>query len=105
MTSLAGALISGHLIECSAYVTGGNFAGFDTYENLDQFLEPGFPIAEVAQDGSCVITKHAGTGGVVNADTCKCQLLYELQGNAYLKQRCRGIFWMTFVVEQIGENR
>lgn len=71
---LAGALIAGHMIECSAYVTGGNFAGFEAY-NLEAFVGPGFPIAEVARDGSCVITKHAGTGGMVNVDTCRSQLL------------------------------
>ena len=80
---LAGALIAGHLIECSAYVTGGNFSGFTEYD-LDLFIEPGFPIAEVAADGSCVITKHENTGGLVNEDTVKCQFLYELQGNIYL---------------------
>lgn len=80
---LAGALVSGHLIECSAYVTGGNFAGFDAFD-LGNFVDPGFPIAEIAQDGSCVITKHEGTGGLVTVDTCKSQLLYELQGNAYI---------------------
>ncbi|EGY20544.1 uncharacterized protein VDAG_10173 [Verticillium dahliae VdLs.17] len=62
------------MIECSAYVTGGNFAGFEAY-NLEAFVGPGFPIAEVARDGSCVITKHAGTGGMVNVDTCRSQLL------------------------------
>lgn len=80
---LAGSLIAGHLIECSTYVTGGNFSGFDHY-SLDDLVEPGFPIAEIEADGSCVITKHAGTGGMVNVDTVRCQFLYELQGNVYL---------------------
>ncbi|CAG7976296.1 unnamed protein product [Penicillium salamii] len=80
---LAGSLIAGHLIECSAYVTGGNFAGFDKYD-LDNLVAPGFPIAEIANDGSCVITKHPNTHGIVNADTVRCQFLYELQGDVYL---------------------
>lgn len=80
---LAGALIAGHLIECSAYVTGANFAGFDSY-SLDNIIAPGFPIAEIERDGSCVITKHDGTQGMVNADTVRCQFLYELQGDVYL---------------------
>lgn len=80
---LAGSLIAGHLIECSAYVTGGNFAGFDKYD-LDDLVAPGFPIAEIAKDGSCVITKHTNTQGIVDADTVRCQFLYELQGDSYL---------------------
>lgn len=79
---LAGSLIAGHLIECSAYVTGGNFAGFDKYD-LDELVSPGFPIAEIAIDGTCVITKHPGTSGFINTDTVRCQFLYELQGNTY----------------------
>ncbi|KAH8433392.1 acyclic terpene utilization AtuA family protein [Aspergillus melleus] len=80
---LAGALIAGHLIECSAYVTGSNFAGFDQYP-LENLVAPGFPIAEIEADGTCVITKHEGTQGMVNVDTVRCQFLYELQGNIYL---------------------
>lgn len=83
---LAGALIAGHLIECSAYVTGGNFAGFDDEAKYDlkNLVAPGFPIADINPDGSCVVTKHPGTGGVVNVDTVRCQFLYELQGTTYL---------------------
>jgi hypothetical protein len=68
---LAGSLIAGHLIECSAYVTGGNFAGFDKYD-LGNLVAPGFPIAEIAVDGTCVIAKHPGTGGFINVDTVRC---------------------------------
>lgn len=80
---LAGSLIAGHLIECSAYVTGANFAGFDRYD-LDNSVAPGFPIAEIANDGSFVITKHPNTQGIVNSDTVRSQFLYELQGDVYL---------------------
>ena len=80
---LAGSLIAGHLIECSAYVTGANFAGLDKYP-LDNLVSPGFPIAEIHHDGSCVINKHANTQGMVTMDTVRCQFLYELQGNVYL---------------------
>ncbi|PYH93433.1 DUF1446-domain-containing protein [Aspergillus ellipticus CBS 707.79] len=80
---LAGSLIAGHLIECSAYVTGGNFAGFDRYP-LEDLIAPGFPIAEIASDGTCIITKHQNTQGVVNEETVSCQFLYELQGTTYL---------------------
>lgn len=100
---LAGGLIAGHLIECSAYVTGSNFAGFDKYAE-EVFLKPGFPIAEVDRDGSCVITKHPNTGGVVNIDTVRCQLLYELQGNIYLHSDCKAVL-DDVRVEQAGEDR
>ncbi|KAF9870900.1 hypothetical protein CkaCkLH20_11572 [Colletotrichum karsti] len=100
---LAGALVAGHLIECSAYVTGGNFAGFDAFD-LDCFVDPGFPIAEISQDGHCVITKHQETGGMVTVDTCRCQLLYELQGNAYLNSDVKA-YLDGVVMEQVEEDR
>jgi hypothetical protein len=80
---LAGALIAGHLIECSTYVTGANFAGAHNYP-VRTFVDIGCPIAEISVNGECVITKHEELGGFVTADTVKCQLLYELQGNIYL---------------------
>ncbi|KAF5026812.1 hypothetical protein F66182_1096 [Fusarium sp. NRRL 66182] len=90
---LAGALVAGHLIECSAYVTGGNFAGFNDpkYGDWQRFIHPGFPIAEIYADGSCVITKHQNTGGVVDEDTVRCQLLYEIQGNVYLHSDSKAV--------------
>lgn len=100
---LAGALIAGHLIECSAYVTGANFAGFDRYP-IDKFVEPGFPIAEIELDGSCVITKHPGTGGMVDVDTVRCQFLYELQGNIYLNSDVSAIL-DDIAVEEVGSDR
>ena len=80
---LAGALLAGHLIECSTYTTGANFAGFFTHE-IRELLDLGLPIAEVESNGECVITKHEALNGFVNVDTVKCQLLYELQGTIYL---------------------
>lgn len=105
--ALAGALVAGHLIECSAYVSGGNFAGFneaERYGGLDTFLEPGFPIAEVDGDGSCVVTKHEGTGGVVDVETVRCQLLYELQGNVYLHSDVKAVL-DGVEVEEVGKDR
>lgn len=75
----AGAIVAGHAIECGAQVTGGNYSFF---QDLD-LLHPGFPIAEVADDGSSVITKHPGTGGAVTVGTVTAQLLYEIGGRAY----------------------
>lgn len=100
---LAGALIAGHLIECSAYVTGGNFSGADAYD-IERFVNPGFPITEIAQDGSCVVTKHPGTGGMVTVDTCRCQLVYELQGNAYLNSDVKA-YVDDVAMEQVGVDR
>jgi hypothetical protein len=79
--ALAGAVCAGHVIECGAQATGGNFSGFRNVAHLD---DPGFPIAEIAADGSSVISKHAGTGGAVTEDTVKAQLLYEIGEPAYL---------------------
>lgn len=78
---LAGAVTAGHIIECGAHATGGNFSGFTTVPGM---LKPGFPIAEIAADGSSVITKHAHDGGMVTVDTVTAQLVYEIQGPRYL---------------------
>jgi hypothetical protein len=79
---LAGAVIAGHVIECGTQATGGNFSGVFGL-NVDM-RRPGFPIAEIAADGSSRIVKHAGTGGAITVDTVLAQLLYEIQGLDYL---------------------
>ncbi|KAJ9133361.1 DUF1446-domain-containing protein [Coniochaeta hoffmannii] len=78
---LGGGLMAGHLIECGPYVTGGNYCGAPEIRNV---LKPGFPIAEIAADGTVVVTKIEGSNGAVTVDTCKAQLLYEIQGTKYL---------------------
>lgn len=80
LDALAGAVVAGHVIECGTQATGGNFSGFT---GLDLTRPLGFPLAEVAADGSCVVTKHAGTGGAVTVDTVTAQLVYEIQGPRY----------------------
>ncbi|MEC3976129.1 acyclic terpene utilization AtuA family protein [Amycolatopsis sp. H20-H5] len=77
--ALAGAVAAGHVIECGTQATGGNYAFF-TEHHLGT---PGFPIAEIHADGSSVITKHEGTGGVVTVGTVTAQLLYEITGARY----------------------
>lgn len=67
----------GHLLECAGQVTGGYFAD-PGYKDVDNLARLGFPIGEVGEDGSVVITKVAGSGGLVSAATCKEQLLYEI---------------------------
>ncbi len=79
--ALAGAVVAGHVIECGTQATGGNYSWFE--EIPDPTRPLGFPIAEVAADGSSVITKHAGTGGIVNIGTVTAQLLYEIASPAY----------------------
>ncbi len=79
--ALAGAVVAGHVIECGAQATGGNFSFFAEVPGL---TAPGFPIAELAADGSSIITKHPGTGGLVSTETVTAQLLYEVGGPRYL---------------------
>jgi Acyclic terpene utilisation family protein AtuA len=78
--ALAGAMAAGHVIECGAQATGGNYAFFAEIADL---RHPGFPIAEVYPDGSSVITKHPGSGGAVTVGTVTAQLLYEVAGPRY----------------------
>ncbi|WP_404867476.1 acyclic terpene utilization AtuA family protein [Kitasatospora griseola] len=82
LDALAGAVVAGHVLECGAQATGGNYAFFA--EHGDRLDHPGFPLAELHADGSSVITKHPGTGGVVTIETVTAQLLYETGGPRYL---------------------
>jgi hypothetical protein len=78
--ALAGATVAGHILECGAQTTGGNYSFFTEHD----VRHPGFPIAEVQADGSSVITKHDGGGGAVTIETVTAQLLYEIDGPRYL---------------------
>ena len=78
---LAGAVVAGHVIECGTQATGGNYAFWK--DEVTQPLRMGFPIAEVHEDGSSIITKHPGTGGAVTVGTVTAQLLYEIAGPLY----------------------
>jgi len=77
---LAGAVVAGHVIECGAQATGGNYSFFTEVPGLEH---AGFPLAEVDRDGTAVITKHPGTGGAVSVETVTAQLLYEIGTPAY----------------------
>jgi hypothetical protein len=100
---LAQSLMAGHLIECSVYVTGGNFTGFKSLDwaGINDF---GYPIAEIAADGDVVITKPEGTGGLVSPETCKEQLLYEIQGLYYLNCDVTAVIDQVSLT-QIGKDR
>lgn len=98
---LAGAVVAGHVIECGAQATGGNYAFFQEVPGLEH---PGFPIAEVAADGSSVITKHPGQGGLVSVGTVTAQLLYEIGSPEYLNPDATARF-DTIRLEQEGPDR
>ena len=99
---LAGSFFCGHLIECSNYVTGANWTGFKQFGSKG--LDFGFPISEIAEDGTFVVTKEENTDGCVTIETCKSQLLYEIQGlwyfNSYVTAELTGIKF-----EQAGSDR
>jgi len=104
---LAGGVVAGHLIECSAQVTGGNYSFFHEIEGRNDVgggARFGFPWADVAADGSCVIGKHDGTGGVVNVETVTSQLLYEIGGPEYLGPDVTARF-DSIDVEQVEPDR
>ncbi|TMR08692.1 DUF1446 domain-containing protein [Nonomuraea turkmeniaca] len=80
LDALAGSVVAGHVIECGCQATGGNYAFF---QDVPDLARCGFPIAELRADGSAVITKHPGTGGLVSIGTVTAQLVYEIGGPRY----------------------
>ena len=102
---LANAFVAGHLIECSNYVTGGNFSGFKILENSPTgWTDLGYPIAEISKDGSVVITKQKDSGGTVSIHTCSSQLLYEIQGPWYYNSDVTAVLDQIWF-EQLGPDR
>ncbi len=99
--ALAGALAAGHIIECGAQATGGNYSFF---KEVPSYRNVGFPIAEIEADGSFTITKHPGTGGLVSVGTVKAQLLYEIASPAYLNPDVIAHF-DTMKIEQVSDDR
>jgi hypothetical protein len=99
---LAGATVAGHLIECGTQVTGGISTD---WLDVPDVTHIGFPIVEIAEDGSCVVTKARGTGGRVSAMTVKEQLLYEIgDPDNYLSPDV-GVSFLSLNVEDLGDNR
>lgn len=104
---LAGGVVAGHVIECSAQATGGNYSFFTEIEGRNEIggrARFGFPWAEIAADGSSVIGKHDGTGGAVTVGTVTSQLLYEITGPEYLGPDVTARF-DTIELEQLERDR
>ncbi len=104
--ALAGGVVAGHVLECSAQATGGNYSFFTEIPGYDDPARArlGFPWADVDSDGSCIIGKHEGTGGVVSVGTVTSQLLYEIGGPDYLGPDVTTRF-DTIEIEQAGPDR
>jgi hypothetical protein len=99
---LAAGTVMGHILECGPQCTGGNY---NDWRNVPNFARIGYPIAEASADGSFVITKHDGTGGLVNVDTVTSQLLYELgDPKNYLGPDCTSDF-TTIQLAEDGKDR
>jgi hypothetical protein len=96
--------VAGHLLECAGQITGGYFAD-PGYKDVSDLARLGFPIGEVSEDGSLVITKVEGSGGAVTAQTCKEQLLYEVHDPKRYIQPDVVADFSEVKVEEIAENR
>jgi hypothetical protein len=97
-------IVAGHLLECAGQVTGGYFAD-SNFKNVENLARLGFPIGEVGEDGSLVITKVAGSGGAVTAQTCKEQLLYEVHDPVRYLQPDVTADFSHVAIEEIGKDR
>jgi len=100
--SIAGATIAGHLIECGTQACGG----FSTdWLELPDNGNIGFPIVEISEDGSCVVTKPKGTGGGINLRTVKEQLLYEVGDPGNYLSPDATVSFLDLDVKEIGQDR
>jgi hypothetical protein len=99
---LAQGIVASHLVECGAQATGGNFTD---WEKVEDYVDVGFPILEFEEDGSFVLTKHPGSGGLVSLQTIREQFLYEMgEPQVYITPDAIADF-TTMKIEEAGENR
>ena len=100
---LAAGTIAGHIIECGAQCSGGNYlAGWPSVPALE---DVGYPIVEAESDGTFAVTKHPGTGGAVTVASVTEQLVYEMgDPAAYITPDCVADF-TTIRLEQAGPDR
>lgn len=101
-SALAGATVAGHLLECGSHVTGGIATDWLLLPNHQHI---GFPIAEISEDGSCVVTKGRGSGGAVNEQTVKEQLVYEIGDPARYISPDVCVSFLGLSLETVGANR
>ena len=100
---MAAGTVAGHILECGAQSTGGNFLG--DWESIENFAEIGFPIAEAHSNGEVIITKHENTGGKVSFDTIAEQLVYEIgDPKDYITPDCVADF-TSIKLEDLGNDR
>ena len=105
LNRLAQGLAVGHLLECSGQGSGGNFGSLQAWQAIPDLAHIGFPVAEVSEDGSAIITKPPGTGGRVNFDTVRQQLLYEVHDpHAYLSPDVV-LDMSTIRLDDLGDDR
>ncbi|RQP25818.1 acyclic terpene utilization AtuA family protein [Piscinibacter terrae] len=105
LSLLAQGLTVGHLLECSGQGSGGNFGSLGAWKAIPDLANIGYPIAEVSEDGTAIITKAPGTGGRVNFDTVRQQLLYEVHDpHAYLSPDVV-LDMSTLRMTDLGEDR
>lgn len=100
---IAAGTIAGHVLECGAQSSGGNL--LKDWQEVRQLENVGFPIAEVSADGSFVVTKHPGTGGVVNVASVTEQLVYEMGDPRDYITPDGTVDFTTIQLQQVGRNR